>query len=268
MKVPYEKLFKCYLLVSKKYIYIHICKIYIWNIYTLVNKALHHRKTRSLCVGRRCQKSCSLWALTGRGRLSESRGKGVIPGRWKGVNHTHMWDWGSRWPSEVYTIRVFSGESVLHIRWPKYWSFSFSTGFSNEYSGLISFRIDWFDLLAVQGTLNTTVQKHQFFSAQPSLWSNSHICTWLLEKNHSFDYTELFCECLVKFTSEAIWSRTFVCWELFFVFFCNYQFNFITDNWFVCIFYFFLIQYWGIVYFSRKVFISSGLFILLVYSCF
>ena len=92
----------------------------------------------------------------------------------------------------------FSNESVLHIRWPKYWSFSFSISPSNDYSGLISFRMDWFDLLAVQGTLkslnhslkhNITVWKHQFFSVQLSLWiqpslcsANSHICTWLLEK--------------------------------------------------------------------------------------
>ena len=64
-------------------------------------------------------------------------------------------------------IRVFTNELLLRIRWPKYWSFSFSISPSNEYSGLISFRIDWLDLLAVQGTfkspLNTTVQKHQFF---------------------------------------------------------------------------------------------------------
>ena len=84
-------------------------------------------------------------------------------------------------PSIFPTIRVFSNESVLHIRWPKYWSFSFSTSPSNEYSRLISFRIDWFDLLAVQGTLkvfsSTTISKHQFFGTQPFLWSNSHICT-------------------------------------------------------------------------------------------
>ena len=79
-------------------------------------------------------------------------------------------------PSIFPSIRVFSNESVLHIRWPKYWSFSFSISPSNEYSGLISFRIDWFDLLAVQETLenlfHTTVQKHQFFTTiketQPS----------------------------------------------------------------------------------------------------
>ena len=81
----------------------------------------------------------------------------------------------------------FSKESVLHKRWPTYYlSFSFSISPSNEYSGLISFRMDWFDLLAVQGLSrvfsNTTVQKHPFFGAQLSLWSNSHIHTWLLDK--------------------------------------------------------------------------------------
>ena len=63
-------------------------------------------------------------------------------------------------PSIFPSIRVFSKESVLCIRWPKYWSFSFSISPSNEYSGLISFRIDWFDLLAVQGTLKSLLQHH------------------------------------------------------------------------------------------------------------
>ena len=63
-------------------------------------------------------------------------------------------------PSVFPSIRVFSSESVLHIRWPKYWSFSFSISPSNEYSGLISFRMDWFDLLAVQGTLKCLLQHH------------------------------------------------------------------------------------------------------------
>ena len=58
------------------------------------------------------------------------------------------------------SIRVFSNESVLHIKWPKYWSFSFSISRSNEYSGLISFRMDWFDLLAVQETLKSLLQHH------------------------------------------------------------------------------------------------------------
>ena len=147
-------------------------------------------------------------------------------------------------PSIFPSIRVFSNESALHIRWPKYWSFSFSISPSNEYSGLIVCRADWFDLLAVQGTpksllqhhnfyfiqmsqlftwggqstgvsssasvlpmntqgwsrlgwtgwislqskglsrvfSNTPVQKHQFFGAQLSSQSNSHIHIWLLEK--------------------------------------------------------------------------------------
>ena len=63
-------------------------------------------------------------------------------------------------PSVFLSIRVFSNESVLHIRWPEYWSFSFSISPSSEYSGLISFRIDWFDLPAVQGTLKSLLQHH------------------------------------------------------------------------------------------------------------
>ena len=84
-------------------------------------------------------------------------------------------------PSIFPSIRVFSNESVLHIRWPKYWSFSFSISLSNEYLGLTG-------LLSLQskGLLrvfsNTPVQKHQFFSIKLSLWSNPHIHTWLLEK--------------------------------------------------------------------------------------
>ena len=63
-------------------------------------------------------------------------------------------------PSIFPSIRVFSNESALHIRWPKYWNFSFSISSSREYSGLISFKIDWFDLLAVQGTLKSLLQHH------------------------------------------------------------------------------------------------------------
>ena len=88
-------------------------------------------------------------------------------------------------PSVLPSIRVFSKESVLHIRWPKYWSFSFRISPSNEYSRLISFRIDWFDLLAVQGTLKSFLQHHSWKASIPwglALWSNSHIRTWLLEK--------------------------------------------------------------------------------------
>ena len=63
-------------------------------------------------------------------------------------------------PSIFPSIRIFSNESALHIRWPKYWSFSFNINSSNEYSGLISFRMDWLDLLAAQGTLKSLLQQH------------------------------------------------------------------------------------------------------------
>src|SRR5574340_1182722 len=79
------------------------------------------------------------------------------------------------------SITVFSNEVTLRMRWPKYWSVSFSIIPSKEIPGLISFRMDWLDLLAVQGTLkslsNTTVQKHQFFHPPTSSQSNSHIHT-------------------------------------------------------------------------------------------
>ena len=82
-------------------------------------------------------------------------------------------------------IRVFSNESTLHMRWPKYWSFNFISP-SNEYSGLISFRLTGLISLVSMGLSrvlsSTTVQNHQFFATQPSLWSSSHICTRLLEK--------------------------------------------------------------------------------------
>ena len=89
-------------------------------------------------------------------------------------------------PSVFPSIRVFSNESVLHIRWPEYWSFSFSISPSNEYSGLIFLGLTCLISLLTKELSrvfsNTTIQKHQFFSAQLSLWSNSHIHTWLLEK--------------------------------------------------------------------------------------
>ena len=89
-------------------------------------------------------------------------------------------------PSIFPSIRVFSNESALHIRWLKYWSFSFNISPSNEHSGLISFRMDWLDLLAVQGTLKSLLQHHSskasIFSTQLSLGSNSYIHTRLLGK--------------------------------------------------------------------------------------
>ena len=94
-------------------------------------------------------------------------------------------------PSAFPSIRVFSRESVLCIRWPNYWSFSFSISPSNEYSGLISFRIDWLDLLAVQGTLKSLLQHH---SSKASILQCSAFFIVQLSyrymttgKNHSFD---------------------------------------------------------------------------------
>ena len=81
-------------------------------------------------------------------------------------------------PSIFPSIRVFSKESTLHIKWPKYWSFNFIISLSNEYSGLISFRTDWLDLLGLSRIFSrVTIQKHQLFGAQPSLWPRSHIHT-------------------------------------------------------------------------------------------
>ena len=89
-------------------------------------------------------------------------------------------------PSIVPSIKVSSNESVLHIRGPKYWSFSFNISPSNEHSGQISFRMDWLISLQSKGLSrvlsNTTVQKYQYFGAQLSLQSSYHIHTQLLEK--------------------------------------------------------------------------------------
>ena len=93
-------------------------------------------------------------------------------------------------PPMFPSIRVFSNESVLHIRWPRYWSFSFRILPSSEYSGLISFRMDWLDLLAVQGTLKSLLQ-HQFESINSSalcfLYSPTLISLHDYWKNHSLD---------------------------------------------------------------------------------
>ena len=113
--------------------------------------------------------------------------KSVMPS-----NHLILWCPLLLLPSIFRSIRVFSSESVLPIRWPKYWSFSFSISPSNGYSGLISFRIDWFDLLAVQGTLKSCLQQHSseasilqcsaFSVVQLSPFVIQVIHTWLLEK--------------------------------------------------------------------------------------
>ena len=98
-------------------------------------------------------------------------------------------------PSIFPCIRVFSNESVLCIRWPKYWSFSFSISPSNEYSGLIYFRMDWLDLLSVQGTLKSLLQHH---SSKASIFQRSVFFILQLShpymttgKNHSLDQTDV-----------------------------------------------------------------------------
>ena len=84
-------------------------------------------------------------------------------------------------PSILPSIRVFSNESALHIRWPKYWSFSFNISPSNEHSGLISFRMDWLDLLAVQGTRKSLLQHHS--SKASILWRSGF---FIVQLSHSY----------------------------------------------------------------------------------
>ena len=84
-------------------------------------------------------------------------------------------------PSIFLSLRVFSNESALHTRWPKYWSFSSSFSPSNEYSGLISFRMDWFDLFAVQGTLKSLLQHHS--SKASVLW---HSAFFIVQLSHLY----------------------------------------------------------------------------------
>ena len=84
-------------------------------------------------------------------------------------------------PSIFPSIRVFSNESALHIRWPKYWSFSFSISPSNEYSGLISFRMDWLDLLAIQGTLKGLLQHHNSKASMAHSGLNLKPIRWVMD---------------------------------------------------------------------------------------
>ena len=84
-------------------------------------------------------------------------------------------------PSVFASIRVFSNELILHIRWPKFWSFSFSINPSNEYPGLISFRIDWFDLLAVQGALKSLLQHHNLKAS--IIW---HSVFFMVQLSHPY----------------------------------------------------------------------------------
>ena len=108
-------------------------------------------------------------------------------------------------PSIFPSIRVFSNESTLRMRWPKYWSFSFSISPSNEYSGLISFRMNWLDLLAVQGTLKSLLQHHRLKlkkvgkTARPFRYDLNHIpYDYTVEVRNSFEGLDLI-ECLMNY---------------------------------------------------------------------
>ena len=135
--------------------------------------------------------SCSLfvtpWPAAHRASLSFTISQNLL----KHIKPSHPLPSPSPSASIFPIIRVFPNESVFHIKWPKYWSFSFSISPSNEYSGLISFRIDWLDPLAVQGTIKSGFQHHgskasiiwlsAFFSIQLSHTIHDY------QKNHSFD---------------------------------------------------------------------------------
>ena len=110
-------------------------------------------------------------------------------------------------PLTFPSMRVFFNESALHIRWPKYWNFSFSISHSNEYSGLISIRTNWFDFFAVQGTLKSLLQQEKF---KVSILWRSVFFMYLTSihdywKNHSFDYTDLSCKSDVSAISYNIY---------------------------------------------------------------
>ena len=107
-------------------------------------------------------------------------------------------------PSTSPSIRVFSNESILHIRWPKYWSFSFSISPSNEYSKLISIRMDWLDLLGVQGTLKSLLQHH----------SSKALILWL----SAFFIVQLSCKYMTTGETIAVAIKTFVGKVMFLLF--------------------------------------------------
>ena len=113
-------------------------------------------------------------------------------------SHFILWFTFFLLPSIFPSIRDFSNESSVHNRWPKYWSVSFSLSPSCDYSGLISFKIDWFDLLAIQklsGVFSSnTVQRHQFFGILPSLESSSHNPTWPLRRPEPWLHIHTLCQ--------------------------------------------------------------------------
>ena len=118
-------------------------------------------------------------------------------------------------PSIFPSIRVFSSELALHIRWPKDWGFSFSNSPSNEYSELISFRIDWFDPLAVQGTLKSLQQHHSLKVSIPRHCSNPHLSSLLCV---TMVILSVSSHLILDFLFFKLYSSCFVCGDLTFLF--------------------------------------------------
>ena len=112
-------------------------------------------------------------------------------------------------PSIFPSIRVFSNESVLHTRWPKYWSFSFSISPSDKYSGLISFRMDWFDLLAVQGTLKTLLQH---YSSKASIFQHSAFS--IVQLSHPYMTTGKTIALTIRTFVGKVVSLLYLAWSL------------------------------------------------------
>ena len=160
-------------------------KLFVWTVFSSVQ--FSHSVSPTLCNPMNCSTLASVSITNSWSSLRLTSIESVMPS-----SHLILCRPLFLLPPIPPSIRVFSNESTLRMRWPNYWSFSFSIIPSKEIPGLISFRMDWLDLLAVQGTLkswnfsNTTVQKHQFFGAQPS-YSPTLTSIHDHRKNHSLD---------------------------------------------------------------------------------
>ena len=148
----------------------HLFQISVPELFSSVQSLSHVR----LFVTRRTAARQASLSITNSRSLLKLMSKLVMPS-----NHLILCRPFLLLPSIFPRIRVFSNESALHIRWPKYWSFSFSVSSSNEYSGLISFRIDWLDLLAVQGSLKSFLQHH---SSKASVLQ--HLAFFMVQLSH------------------------------------------------------------------------------------
>ena len=166
----------------------------------LMNEISRHSPIQFSSVAQSCRLFATPWTAACQASLSFSNSQSLLkPLSMEPVmpsNHFILCHPLLLLPSIFPSIRVFTNESALHIRWPKYWSFSFSISHSSEYSELISFRIDWFVLLAVQGTLKSLPQHHS--SKALVLWCSAFFMVQLsqpsvtTEKTITFDYMDLF----------------------------------------------------------------------------